>query len=90
MPSVSCYDENCPGMMACLPAVAEFSEGVYEKVRTIGLDEALASLPPEYRPDFLGVDPADTPDVVATHVAEVVRRAIAQTEDAAGWRSPTN
>jgi HKD family nuclease len=60
-----------------LPAVVEFSEGVYEKVRTTGLDEALASLPSDYWPDFLEVDPADVPDVVATHVAEVVRRAIA-------------
>jgi superfamily II DNA or RNA helicase len=68
--------------MACLPAVAELREGVYEKVRTVGLDEALASLPPDYRPNFLGLDPADAPDVVATHVAEVVRRAIAQTDDA--------
>jgi hypothetical protein len=46
------------------------------------LDESLASLPSEYRPEFLGVDPADAPDVVATHVAEAVRRAIAQTDDA--------
>jgi len=46
-------DEDCPGIMACLPAVAEFSGGVYEKVRTIGLDEALASLPPSSDRTFL-------------------------------------
>ena len=76
LPGTYCCDAYCPRIMACLPAVGELSEGVYEKVRTIGLDEALTSLPPEYRPDFLAVDPADATDVVAMHVAEVVRRAI--------------
>jgi HKD family nuclease len=72
---------DCLRIMACLPAVSEFSEGVYEKVRTVGLDEALAGLPPEYRADFAGVDPADAPDVVAWHVAEAVRRVIANETD---------
>jgi HKD family nuclease len=76
--------------MACLPAVGELSEGVYEKVRTSGLDESLASLPSEYRPDFLGVDPADAPDVVAMHVAEVVRRAIASETETARRVALTN
>lgn len=57
------------------------AEGIYERVRTVGLDEAVSRLR-QHRPEWAGVDPADAPDVVARHVADVVRRAIADETDA--------
>jgi superfamily II DNA or RNA helicase/HKD family nuclease len=71
----------CPAGMACWPAVSELSVGVYEKVRTIGLDRALQDLEPDIRAAFSAVDTAEAPDVVARHVADAVRRLIANEDD---------
>lgn len=54
-----------------------FAEGVYESVRTLRIDRVVSELRHRLRPHFADVDPADAPDVLARHVAEAVRRAVA-------------
>jgi superfamily II DNA or RNA helicase len=67
--------------MALWPAVGDLSEGAYEKVRTVGLDRVLTEAQSHVRPTFEDVDPADAPDVVARHVADAVRRVVADERD---------
>lgn len=55
-------------------------EGVYESLRTDGLEaavEALAGLTPRWQ----GVEAADAPHVLARHVAESVQRRLAELKD---------
>ncbi len=64
-------------------------EGVYESLRTVGLDAALADLIPH----FARIDEADAPHVLARHAATAVERALSQETDAsrrAGPRRPTD
>lgn len=61
--------------------MGEFSEGAYEKVRTVGLDHALDEIRPRLAPTFEDVDPVDAPEVLARHVADAVRRVIADERD---------
>jgi superfamily II DNA or RNA helicase/HKD family nuclease len=56
------------------------AEGVYESLRTSGLEGALA-LVRDLEPRFAPVDPADAPDVLARHVARAVRRLLADERD---------
>lgn len=71
-------------------AMEPLAEGIYESVRTAGLDSALDDLRSELRPDFAAVDPADAPDVVALHVADAVRRALTEEPDKARRVALTN
>jgi superfamily II DNA or RNA helicase len=73
-----------------LPAVGQLSEGIYEKVRTVGLDAELGRLGSGVSPEFTAVDKAEAPDVVARHVAEAVRRLLAGVDDAQRRVSLTN
>lgn len=66
------------------------ADGIYEAVRTVGLGRTLDDLSARLRPDFADVDPADTPDVVARHVADAVRRALAEEPDRARRVALTN
>lgn len=59
----------------------ELAPGIYEAVRTVGLERALASLQDVLAAEFADVGAADAPDVIAQHVAAVVRRAIAMETD---------
>ena len=54
--------------------MGEFAEGVYESLETAGLTRQLRSLPLDAR--FEVIDPADAPEVLARHIAEVVRRTL--------------
>lgn len=54
--------------------------GVYESLRTLSLDRRLAAAT-GLTPVFSPVDATDEPDVLARHVADVVRRALAQERD---------
>lgn len=56
------------------------TEGVYESLRTAGLDRRIGQLT-GLMPRFAAVDAADAPDVLARHVADVVRRALADERD---------
>ena len=58
----------------------EYAEGVYESLRTAGLDRRLAALT-RLTPRFAPVDAADAPEVLARHVADVVRRALTDERD---------
>jgi superfamily II DNA or RNA helicase/HKD family nuclease len=51
------------------------SEGAYESLHTRALDRALRAVP-EAAPHFDEVEPAEAPEVLARHVADVVRRAL--------------
>lgn len=53
-----------------------FADGVYEALRTVGVDDAIRGLRDRLHPHFAGVDAADVPEVLARHVADVVRRAL--------------
>ncbi|MFF5989751.1 DUF3427 domain-containing protein [Prauserella flavalba] len=55
-----------------------FADGVYEALRTVGVDDAIGRLRDRLQPHFAGVDPADVPEVLARHVADVVRRALSE------------
>ncbi|AIJ24064.1 type III restriction protein res subunit [Amycolatopsis methanolica 239] len=57
------------------------ADGVYEAVRTHRLDRALEAARGRFTPEFNAVDDADAPDVIARHVAEAVRRVIADEPD---------
>jgi superfamily II DNA or RNA helicase/HKD family nuclease len=57
-------------------AARQFPEGLYEAVRTVGLDRTLAELGARLRSHISDVDPSDAPEVIARHVAEIVRRAL--------------
>jgi superfamily II DNA or RNA helicase/HKD family nuclease len=59
----------------------ELADGVYEAIRTRLLDRTLAAVATQFQPDFGEVDPADAPEVIARHVAEVVRRTLTQETD---------
>lgn len=54
--------------------MGEFAEGVYESLETAGLTRQLRSLPLD--PRFEVIDPADAPEVLARHIADVVRRTL--------------
>ncbi len=54
--------------------------GVYESLHTLGLDKRLAGLT-GLTPRFSAVDPADEPEVLARHLADVVRRVLADERD---------
>lgn len=54
--------------------MGEFVEGVYESLETAGLQRQLGDLPLEAR--FEVIDPADAPEVLARHIADVVRRTL--------------
>lgn len=56
------------------------AEGVYESLRTSGLEGALA-LVRDLEPRFAPVDPADAPEILARHVARAVRRLLADERD---------
>jgi superfamily II DNA or RNA helicase/HKD family nuclease len=55
--------------------------GVYEAVRTVGVDRVAADLKGTSNSHFRPVDGADAPDVIARHVAEAVRHALATEAD---------
>ena len=57
------------------------ADGVYEAVRTHRLDRALDAARERLQPEFSMVDDADAPEVIAHHVAETVRRVIADESD---------
>ncbi|GHE76621.1 helicase [Amycolatopsis deserti] len=57
------------------------AHGVYEAVRTHRLDRALDAARERFAPEFSGVDEADAPEVIARHVADAVRRVIAEESD---------
>lgn len=61
--------------------MVELPEGVYEKVRTVGLDRQVAQLAPQIEPSFAAVETQEAPDVVAQHVAEAVRRLLTNEQD---------
>lgn len=54
--------------------------GVYESLRTVGLDRRLAAAT-GLTPHFSAVDGADAPEVLARHIAGVVRRVLAEERD---------
>lgn len=56
-------------------------EGVYETVRTVGLDRTLAELNVRLRAHMSAVEAADAPEVIARHVAEAVRKALVAEPD---------
>jgi superfamily II DNA or RNA helicase/HKD family nuclease len=58
----------------------QLPEGVYESLRTVGLDGTLAQLP-NLTPHFARVEEADEPHVLARHVAQAVERALRQEGD---------
>ena len=58
------------------------ADGVYEAVRTHGLNRALDAARGRLEPEFAAIGDADAPDVIARHVAEAVRRALAGETDA--------
>ncbi|UIJ63722.1 DUF3427 domain-containing protein [Amycolatopsis acidiphila] len=60
----------------------ELADGVYETIRTSLLDRTLAAAS-RYRPEFAELDSADAPEVIAHHIAEVVRRTLVQESDTA-------
>ena len=62
--------------------MSPLSDGLYESLRTHGLDGDLARRS-DLAPTFGKVPSGDVPDVLARHVAEVVRRAIADEADSA-------
>ncbi len=55
--------------------------GVYEAVRTARMDRALAELRGTLDAKFADLDLAEVPDVIAQHVADAVRRALADDND---------
>lgn len=57
-------------------------EGVYESLRTDGLDAAVAALA-GLTPRWHGVEPADSPHVLARHVADSLQRRLAELRDPA-------
>ncbi|MEU0469255.1 DUF3427 domain-containing protein [Amycolatopsis sp. NPDC006131] len=59
------------------------ADGVYEAVRTHRLNRALEAARGRFTPEFSAVDDADAPEVIARHVAETVRRVIAEESDGA-------
>ncbi|MFC4005104.1 DUF3427 domain-containing protein [Prauserella oleivorans] len=61
----------------------ELADGIHEAIRTARLNAAIDRLRDRLRPHFADVDHADTPEVLARHVAEVVRRALAEQTQAA-------
>jgi superfamily II DNA or RNA helicase/HKD family nuclease len=61
--------------------VAELPEGVYESLHTTGLARQLDQL--DLTPVFGDIDAADAPEVLARHIAGVVRRALAGERDEA-------
>ena len=64
-----------------LPPVPEpLPEGLYESLRTSGLEQSLSHLR-DLEPKFAPVDPADAPEVLARHVARSVRRLLADERD---------
>jgi superfamily II DNA or RNA helicase/HKD family nuclease len=64
------------------------AEGIYEAVRTAGLDRRLAAAG-ALAPEFGNIEPAVAPDVIARHVAETVQRAL-ENSDADGRVQLTN
>ncbi|TQM08956.1 DUF3427 domain-containing protein [Pseudonocardia kunmingensis] len=56
-------------------------EGVYESLRTAGLDAALTQLS-DLSPRFARIEDADAPHVLARHVSTAVERALGQEADA--------
>jgi len=65
------------------------SEGVYESLRTKGLDSALDRLV-GLTPRFAPVEDADQPHVLARHVASAVERVLADEPDADRRRALVN
>lgn len=66
----------------CLAAgMGAFPEGVYEALETVGLARELKELP--LKPRFQEVDPQDAPDVLARHIADIVRRRLMESDSAA-------
>lgn len=59
--------------------MAELAEGVYETLRTAGLSRLVGEI--SLTPRFEAIGPAEAPEVLARHVAEVVRRALADERD---------
>ncbi|WP_199430766.1 DUF3427 domain-containing protein [Qaidamihabitans albus] len=57
------------------------ADGVYETVRTVGVDRAVAGLRHRSSARFADVEAAEAPEVLARHVAEVVRRTLAAQTD---------
>ncbi|WAL69523.1 DUF3427 domain-containing protein [Amycolatopsis cynarae] len=56
-------------------------DGIYEAVRTPRLERRLAVVRDRLRPDFAQVGEAEAPEVIAAHIAEVVRRTITAEPD---------
>jgi superfamily II DNA or RNA helicase/HKD family nuclease len=68
--------------MARLAAMESLPPGVYDAVRTVGVERVAADLKDSGHPHFLAVDHADAPEVIARHVAEAIRRALTAEADA--------
>lgn len=64
------------GARATLPRVGELTTGAYEALHTRRSQRALHAVAPAV-PRFGPVEPADAPEVLARHVAETVRAALA-------------
>lgn len=60
---------------------APLPEGVYELLRTAGLDDLLTGT--DLQPRFVSLDPGDAPHVLARHVATAVERVLAEERDPA-------
>lgn len=61
--------------------MGDFAPGAYESLETTGLARALRHVP--LQPRFQAVDPADAPEVLARHVADLVRRTLDERDDPA-------
>ncbi len=59
--------------------MGELPEGVYESLETAGLTRRLSGI--DLEPTFQLIDPADAPEVLARHVADLIRRSLADTPD---------
>jgi superfamily II DNA or RNA helicase/HKD family nuclease len=68
------------GLMASFRLMGELADGVYESLRTSGLND-LIQRSAGLTPRFTAVDAADAPEVLARHVADSVRRSLAGVRD---------
>jgi len=59
--------------------MGDLPEGVYESLETAGLARRLARS--DLQPTFQPIDPADAPEVLARHVASLIRRSLEDASD---------
>jgi len=61
-------------LSAKLPAMGDYPEGVYESLETVALARQLQDS--AFTAKFAAVDPGDAPEVLARHIADIVRRSL--------------